>query len=191
MQKISNSDSNENSTAAKELSSVSKTPPPVISIVSKKKAGKTTFIVKLIQEMKTRGYKVGTLKHDIHNFDIDHEGKDTYKHKQAGSDTVVISSPWRVAVIKDVDEEQTVDQLVASYFMDMDIVITEGYKNANKPQIEIFRDCAHKCLIYQKGETSPIIAIASNVELDMDVPVYNINDIRGIAELIENRFLKN
>lgn len=90
--------------------------------------------------MKTRGYKVGTLKHDIHNFDIDHEGKDTYKHKQAGSDTVVISSPWRVAVIKDVDEEQTVDQLVASYFMDMDIVITEGYKNANKPQIEIFRD---------------------------------------------------
>ncbi|MBF0303552.1 MAG: molybdopterin-guanine dinucleotide biosynthesis protein B [Desulfamplus sp.] len=167
-----------------------KSPPPVISIISKKRSGKTTFIVKLIQTLKNRGYRVGTLKHDTHGFDIDHEGKDTYKHKQAGSDTVVISSPWKISVIKDVCVELTVDNIVASFFMDVDIVITEGYKKANKPQIEIFRSSAHQFPIYSKGETTPLVAMASDIKIDMDVPVYNINDVKGVADLIENRFLK-
>ncbi|MBF0469063.1 MAG: molybdopterin-guanine dinucleotide biosynthesis protein B [Desulfamplus sp.] len=162
--------------------------PPVISIISKKRSGKTTFIVKLIPELKKRGYRVGTLKHDTHGFEIDHEGKDTYKHKQAGSETVVISSPWKISVIKDVSEELTVDEIIQNYFTDMDIVITEGYKNAGKPQIEIFRSSAHTSLIYRKGEQHPLIAVASDTKLDMDVPVYDINDIRGMADLIEKSF---
>lgn len=164
--------------------------PPVISIISKKRAGKTTFIVKLIPELKKRGYRVGTLKHDTHGFEIDHEGKDTYKHKQAGSDTVVISSPWKISVIKDVGQELSIDHILESYFMDVDIVVTEGYKNANKPQIEIFRSSAHKLPIYQNGEQNPLIAMASDIALDMNVPVYDINDIIGLANLIEKRFLK-
>ncbi|MBF0233154.1 MAG: molybdopterin-guanine dinucleotide biosynthesis protein B [Desulfamplus sp.] len=164
--------------------------PPVISIISKKRSGKTTFIVKLIPELKRRGYRVGTLKHDTHGFDIDHEGKDTYKHKQAGSETVVISSPWKISVIKDVRQELTVDEILESYFKDMDIVITEGYKNANKPQIEIFRSSAHTSPIYRKGEKNSLMAVASDIVLDMDVPVYDINDIRGVADLIEKILLK-
>ncbi len=164
--------------------------PPVISIISKKRAGKTTFIVKLIQEMKKRGYRVGTLKHDTHGFDIDHEGKDTYKHKQAGSETVVISSPWKISLIKDVSEEMTVDTLVSSYFMDVDIVITEGYKSANKPQIEIFRSSAHESPLYRKGEVTPLIAMASDINIETDVPLYDINDIGSVAELIEKMFFK-
>ncbi|MBF0202719.1 MAG: molybdopterin-guanine dinucleotide biosynthesis protein B [Desulfamplus sp.] len=166
--------------------------PPVISIISKKNSGKTTFIIKLIPELKKRGYRVGTLKHDTHGFDIDHEGKDTYKHKQAGSDIVAISSPWKISVIKDVSEELSIDRLVQEYFMDVDIVITEGYKRAGKPQIEIFRSSAHKFPFYKKGEPCPLIAMASDISIDMDdVPIYDINDIMGIADLIEKTFLKD
>ncbi len=173
----------------KNVSIDRKFPPPVVSIISKKKSGKTTFIVKMIQELKKRVYQIGTLKHDTHGFDIDHEGKDTYKHKQAGSDTVAISSPWKVSIIKDVSEEMTLDQIVKSYFMDVDIVITEGYKNANKPQVEIFRSSAHQFPIYQKGDLHPLIAMVSDTKIDMDVPVYNINDVKGVVDLIVKQLL--
>ncbi|MBF0241078.1 MAG: molybdopterin-guanine dinucleotide biosynthesis protein B [Desulfamplus sp.] len=163
--------------------------PPIISIVSKKRAGKTTLIVKLIPELKNRGYRVGTLKHDTHGFDIDHEGKDTYKHKEAGSDTVVISSPWKISIIKDVSQEMSVDEVLKSYFLDVDIVITEGYKKANKLQIEVFRKGAHEYPMYKKGDKSTTIAIASDTPLDVDIPIYNINDIKAIADLIESKLL--
>ena len=105
-------------------------PIPILSVVSKKNCGKTTLLEKLIPELKRRGYRVGTLKHDIHGFDIDHEGKDTFRHKAAGADTVAISCPWKVSIIKDVSEELTPEQLVEQYFEEVDIVLTEGYKQA-------------------------------------------------------------
>lgn len=111
--------------------------PPVISIVSKKRSGKTTLLEKLIPELKRRGYRVGTVKHDTHGFDIDHEGKDTWRHKQAGAEAVVISSPWKISVIKDVAEEAGLGQIVATQLSDMDIVLTEGYKSAGMPQVEV------------------------------------------------------
>ena len=86
-------------------------PIPVISIVSKKNCGKTTLLEKLIPELKRRGYRIGILKHDIHGFDIDHEGKDSFRHKAAGAEIVAISCPWKLSVIKDVQEEMTPDPM--------------------------------------------------------------------------------
>ena len=163
--------------------------PPVVSIISKKNAGKTTLLEKLIPELKHRGYKVGILKHDTHGFEIDHKGKDTYRHKQAGADSVMISSPWKISLIKDVNKDLPIDEIVESYFMDMDIVITEGYKRAGKPQIEVFRSLAHETCLYEKGTDSPVIAMASDINMDMDVPVFHINDITAIADFIENTFI--
>ncbi len=80
-------------------------PVPIISIVSKKNCGKTTLLEKLIPELKQRGYRVGTIKHDVHGFNIDHEGKDTFRHKSAGADIVAISCPWKISIIMDVAEE--------------------------------------------------------------------------------------
>ena len=163
--------------------------PPVVSIISKKNSGKTTLLVKLIPELKKRGYTVGTLKHDVHGFDIDHEGKDSWRHKKAGADTVVISCPWKVSLIKDVTRELTVDEMVARFFNDADIVITEGYKQADKPKIEIFRKAAHPTPIHTTAQDTTLIAMVSDVQVDIDVPLFHIDDIIGLADFIETTFL--
>jgi molybdopterin-guanine dinucleotide biosynthesis protein B len=164
--------------------------PPVVSIVSKKRSGKTTLLEKLIPELKSRGYRVGTVKHDTHGFDIDHEGKDTYRHKACGAEAVLISSPWKLSFIKDSTEDLALSELVARYMSDLDIVLTEGYKRANMPQVEVFRRAAHKTPLHVKGESSSLIAVLSDVPIDLGVPYLDIDDVHGLADLIEARFLK-
>jgi molybdopterin-guanine dinucleotide biosynthesis protein B len=164
--------------------------PPVISIVSKKNSGKTTLLEKLIPVLCQRGYRVGTIKHDYHGFDIDHEGKDTWRHRQAGARTVVISSPRRIAMIKEVEEEIHLDDIVAQHFADMDLVITEGYKTAGKPQIEVFRRAAHETPLHSKGAPDTMVAVVSDVPVDLDVPRFDIDDYLSLAAFIEEKFIK-
>jgi molybdopterin-guanine dinucleotide biosynthesis adapter protein len=163
--------------------------PPVVSIVSKKNSGKTTLLEKLIPELRNRGVRVGTIKHDTHGFEIDHQGKDTWRHKRAGAQTVVISSPWKISLIKDVEEELGVDQIAAQYFDDMDLVITEGYKQAQKPQIEVFRSEAHREPLHTKEDKKNLIAVMSDVPVDLGVPRFDINDVKSLADFIEKTFL--
>lgn len=165
--------------------------PPIISIVSKKNAGKTTLLEKLIPALCQRGYRVGTIKHDYHGFEIDHEGKDTWRHKQAGARTVVISSPRKIAMIKDIDREIDLDQIVATYFQDMDLVITEGYKKEGKPQIEVFRKAAHAMPLHSKDAPQTLMAVASDVPIDLGVPRFDIDDFLSLAAFIEERVLRN
>lgn len=162
---------------------------PVVSVVSKKSGGKTTLLEKLISELKARGYRVGTVKHDTHGFDIDHKGKDTWRHKQAGADSVAISSPWKVSLIKDVSEEASLDQIVEKYFTDMDIVLTEGYQRAGKPQIEVYRSSAHRFPLHVKDTQNSLIAVMSDVAVDLGVPRFDLNDVGALVDLIEKRFL--
>jgi molybdopterin-guanine dinucleotide biosynthesis protein B len=164
--------------------------PLVISIVSKKGSGKTTLLEKLIPEFKRRGYRVGTVKHDTHGFNIDHEGKDTYRHKASGAEAVLISSPWKLSFIKDSKEDLALDQLIDKYMADLDIVLTEGYKRANKPQVEVFRSAAHNRPLHVKGEQNTLIAVMSDVPLDLGVPTLDIDDVQALADMIEMRFLK-
>ncbi|MEK7353838.1 MAG: molybdopterin-guanine dinucleotide biosynthesis protein B, partial [Chloroflexota bacterium] len=112
---------------------------PFVSIVGKSDVGKTTFLEKLIRELKGRGYRVAVIKHDCHGFDIDHPGKDTWRMAEAGSDVVVISSPNKMAMIKRTDHELSLDELEARIMGGVDIILTEGYKHGDKPKIEISR----------------------------------------------------
>jgi molybdopterin-guanine dinucleotide biosynthesis protein B len=160
--------------------------PPIISIVGKSDAGKTTLLEKFVPELTERGYRVGTIKHDVHGFDIDHEGKDSWRHKQAGACTVVISSPRKVAVVKDVDDEQGLDHLLSKYFRDADIVITEGYKREAKPKIEIFRSEVHDSPLCTNDEN--LVAIVSDAMIDLQVPRFGLEDISGLADLVEAKF---
>jgi molybdopterin-guanine dinucleotide biosynthesis adapter protein len=160
--------------------------PPVISIVSKKKSGKTTLIEKLIPELMRRGYQVGTLKHDTHGFSMDHEGKDTWRHKRAGARTIAISSPWQISIIMDVDQEMSIDTIADNYFRNVDIIITEGYGKAGKPQIEVFRSDVHATPL-PIDETR--IALVADTPLELGVPVFELDDIRGIANFVEEKFL--
>jgi molybdopterin-guanine dinucleotide biosynthesis protein B len=163
--------------------------PPIVSIVSKKRSGKTTLLERLIPELGRRGYRIGTVKHDTHGFDIDHEGKDTWRHKQSGAASVVISSPWKLSLIKDVDQEPDLDHIAATYFADVDLVLTEGYLRAGKPQVEVFRSAAHTKPLHEKGSVNTLIAVMSDAPLDLGVPTFHIDAVTDLADLIVEKIL--
>ena len=159
---------------------------PIISIVGKSNSGKTTLIEKLVPELKQRGIKVGTIKHDVHGFELDQEGKDTWRHAQAGVDTVVISSPQKAACIEKVNVELTLDELVCQFLTDMDVVLTEGYKKQNKPKIEVYRAELEEEPLCADDET--LIAIVSDTETQLEVPHFGAQDVEQLADFIVKRF---
>jgi len=158
---------------------------PIISIVGKSESGKTTLIEKLIPELKKRGYRIGTVKHALHGFQIDREGKDSFRHKAAGADTVIVVSPESIAMIKNGDG-MTLDSVVG-YFSDVDLVITEGYKRENKPKIEVFRKARHKDTLCRDDDN--LMALVTDDDIDINVPRFGLEDIKGLADLIEKKFL--
>jgi molybdopterin-guanine dinucleotide biosynthesis protein B len=161
---------------------------PIVSIVGKSNSGKTTLIEKLIAELVRRGYKVATIKHDVHGFEIDQEGKDSWRHKKAGAHTVIISSPQKLALIRDVDHDAELTELREKYVRDVDIILSEGFKRNSQPKIEVFRQELNQELLCQKEDN--LIAIASNKPFQIGVPCFDINDARGLVNLIEEKFLK-
>ena len=159
--------------------------PPILSIVGRSQSGKTTIIEKLIPELKKRGYRIGTIKHAHHGFDIDRSGKDSWRHRHAGADAVVVASPGQIAMVKD-DQSESLDDL-QKYFEGMDLVITEGYKTENKPKIEVMRAARHTRLVC--ADDRQLIAVVTDVECASKVPVFGLGDIVQLADLIENKFL--
>ena len=165
---------------------------PVISVVAKSGTGKTTLLIKLITELTARGYRVGTIKHDVHKFDIDHEGKDSWRLTNAGADTMLLSSPAKLAMVKKNPnaEAPSLDHLLSSYFQDVDIVLTEGFKKNVMPKIEVHRRERSESLLCRGEEHDPtLIAVASDTKLQLDVPVFGIDDIQAITDFIVQRFL--
>ncbi len=158
---------------------------PIISIVGNSGAGKTTFLEKLIRELKRRGYRVAAIKHDAHNFQMDHPGKDTYRLAEAGSDIVMISAPDRLALLESVREERTLDQLVAMVSDRVDIVLTEGYRQAAKAKIEVSRRDFGSELV---ANSQDLLALVTDQQFDLDVPHFGLNDAPTVADLLERRF---
>ncbi|MGA2333345.1 MAG: molybdopterin-guanine dinucleotide biosynthesis protein B [Syntrophales bacterium] len=161
---------------------------PIISIVGRSNTGKTTLIEKLIPELRRRGYRVATIKHNVHGFDIDHEGKDSWRHKKAGARLTVIASPHRIAVIEDVSKDYELSELRDGYIRDVDVILSEGFKVNPHPKIEVVRaEMKHSPLCSREDN---LLAIVSDEPVDRGVPCLDIDDIRGIADLIEDKFLK-
>jgi len=160
---------------------------PILSIVGKSDSGKTTLIEKLVPELTRRGYRVATVKHDVHGFEIDREGKDSWRHKQAGAHTVVISSPNKVALIRDVEKDLTLDEIREKLIQDVDLILSEGYKKDVQPKIEVFRKEKHKELLCTQKDH--LVAVTSNQKFDIDVPCFDLKDMEGLADFIEKKFL--
>ncbi len=166
--------------------------PPIVSIVAKSGTGKTTLLEKLIAELKSRGYRIGAVKHDAHSFSIDHEGKDTWRLTRAGADTTLITSPAKIAMVKrnPDDYEPSLAETVSRYCGDLDIVLTEGFKRSPMPKIEVNRQERSPALMCRGEEhDETLFAVASDQPLQLDVPVFHLNDAAGLAELIVTRFL--
>jgi len=166
--------------------------PPIVSVVANSGTGKTTLLEKLIAEMKRRGYKVAVIKHDAHRFDIDHEGKDSWRLTRAGADTMLIMSAEKLAMVKQNTTAEGLDlvESVASYCNDVDIVLTEGFRKSTLPKIEVHRRGHSEKLLCRDLEYDPsLIAVAADCLLEIDVPFYDINNIRGLCDLIVERYL--
>ncbi len=163
---------------------------PILSIVGKSDSGKTFLIERLIEGLTGRGYRVATVKHDVHGFEMDREGKDSWRHKKAGASMVVVSSPAKIAVIKDVEEEEDLERIRAAWIRDVDLILTEGYKRAGFPKIEaaLFGDPARGLLC--RGEDRLEAVVSSHAFEGLDVPVFGEDEIDRLVAWVEERFLK-
>ncbi len=148
-----------------------------------KNAGKTGLMERLVAEMVARGLKVSTVKHAHHSFDVDHPGRDSYRHRQAGAGEVLLASRHRVALMRELrgETEPPLSDLLAM-LAPCDLVLIEGYKRDRHPKIEAYRAETGHALIAPGDPT--IHAVASDVALDLDRPVFDLNDTGAIADFI-------
>jgi molybdopterin-guanine dinucleotide biosynthesis protein B len=159
----------------------------IISIVGKSGSGKTTLIEKLIPELKRRGYRIGTIKHAAHGVQMDKEGKDSWRHRNAGADTVVVVSDDTVAMVKNRAGIEL--SRLAAYFDDVDLIITEGFKRETRPKIEIFRAGVHRTPLCMGDEQ--LVAFVTDSNFEPDVPIFGLDEITKLADLIEHKFIRS
>jgi molybdopterin-guanine dinucleotide biosynthesis protein B len=159
---------------------------PVVSIVGQGNSGKTTLIEKLIPEMKSRGYRVATVKHTHEKVELDTQGKDSWRYTQAGSDAVFLSTSTDLALIKAVEQKALVKEITQLMSADCDIMLIEGLHDAHAPKIEVHRKESGKELRCKPEE---LRAIVTDVELSVDIPQFKLNDISGIADFIEAKLV--
>ena len=158
----------------------------VIGIVGWKDVGKTFVVTEIIKLLVQKGYKVGSIKHAHHNFDIDHQGTDSFKHRKSGSSEVIISSSkrWAKIVENNKKKEKNLNELLKE-FNDIDIAIIEGFKKENHPKIEIISQNSK----IQNNEINNVVAIVSDNIIDSNIPVFKKNDIERLTQFIIDKFL--
>lgn len=166
---------------------VERSPVPVVSFVGKKKSGKTTVLIGVIEELCRRGHRIAVLKHDTHGFDVDIPGTDSYRLREAGAVVTGLSSPDKYMWLSRTTEEVRLDRLVARIGEPVDLVITEGFKQQDAPKIEVSRRERSTTLI---GREDELLGVVSDQRFpDYRVPQLDMGDFVGIADLVEGSVL--
>lgn len=160
--------------------------PPIVSIVGKSKSGKTTLIEKLVWELKSRGYQVATIKHAHHCMTFDEKGKDSWRHIQAGSEATAVCSPDKFVLVKPVAKGITLDEIASLFGEDYDIILTEGFKKGNAPKIEVHRRQVGPPF----GDIRELVAIVTDEPLETKARQFSLEDVKGLADLLEEDFIK-
>ena len=160
--------------------------PPIISVIGKSKSGKTALIEKLILELKSKGYRMATIKHTPRGVDLDEPGKDSWRHLQAGSQAAAISSPEKIVMIKPVEQDPTLDEVTRLLGEDYDLILTEGFKQGDAPKIEVHRKDAGPPL----KDIKKLIAIVTDEPLETKARQFSQEDIKGLADLLEKGFIE-
>jgi molybdopterin-guanine dinucleotide biosynthesis protein B len=159
--------------------------PPIVCFVGRSNSGKTTLIERLIPELTQAGYRVATIKHAGHGFDLDTEGKDSWRHKRAGASQVVVLSKGSLAMFADVHEELPIEEVRDRFVNDsIDLIIAEGWKSQGFPKVVVVREELQEVDVSLEG----LIAVASIKPVDVDVPWFDRDDVQGLARLIITRF---
>ena len=155
-------------------------------------SGKTMLVERVIPALKMRGLRVSVVKHAHHSFDIDHPGKDTWRHREAGAFEVVVASDKRLALIREFERpaRQTVHQLIAELYEGVDWVLVEGFKESSLLKIEVWRAASGKQALYPDDDFVVAIATDSPSELPQPTlrPVLDLNDPDAVAQwLVDNQ----
>ena len=158
---------------------------PIVSFVGRSNSGKTTLIERVIPELVRAGYRVATVKHAGHGFDLDTEGKDSWRHKRAGASSVIVMSRGSLAMFADVPEEMKVEE-IRDRFLDgsYDLIIAEGWKSEGYLKIVVIREQVGEVPVSPDG----LLAVVSDKPIDLPVPVLDLNDVTGVAALIIKHF---
>ncbi|MFA7109331.1 MAG: molybdopterin-guanine dinucleotide biosynthesis protein B [Sphaerochaetaceae bacterium] len=158
---------------------------PVYSLIAYSGTGKTTVMVELIKELKKRGYKVAAIKHDAHDFEIDKEGKDSYRMSKAGSDITVVLSSSKCAFIENrfVDINKVLDRIEG-----VDLILSEGYSHGNWKKIGIFRKNSGNPL---RINANDCFAICSDEKLNCSCNQFDLDDYSGLVSFIIKDLKKN
>lgn len=160
--------------------------PLVLSFVARSGTGKTTYLEALLPELCRRGVRVMVIKHDVHGFEVDKEGKDTWRLSKAGASRVLIANAEKMALMGRVDGDTPLRELVARYGGGMDLVITEGYRRSGMPKILVARQAAPSAFDPHAPEVSEAIAAVTDFPLELDpvLPQLPLNDPAPCADLI-------
>jgi molybdopterin-guanine dinucleotide biosynthesis protein B len=159
---------------------------PIISFVGHSGSGKTTFIEKLLPLLVRAGVKTAIIKHDVHGFEMDKPGKDTWRHKKAGAAATIITSAQKIGLVMDADHDHLPHEL--AFMLDfVDMIVTEGFKHGPYPKIEVFRPDA-------TGDATPLclgdpelMAVISDRAVACDVPVFELDEFQSVADFMIER----
>jgi molybdopterin-guanine dinucleotide biosynthesis protein B len=163
---------------------------PIVAIVGWKKSGKTTLAVRLVTELTRRGHAIATVKHAHHKFQIDDAETDSARHRRAGAGQVVVVSAERIAMIKELGPAPEPDFADVVAMLDpCDLVLVEGYKSAPVPKIEARRTQSFSREPLAPSDPNVIAIAADHPTEDHGRPVFSLDDIAGLADLIELRIL--
>ena len=178
-------------------------PSPALSFVGRHNSGKTTLLEKVIRELVSRGVKLGTVKHHGHaDFDIDYPGKDSYRHRMAGSCDTVVVSPTRFARVRELDCELECDEIVAS-MPNYDLVIVEGFRQSGLPVVEVLRfdnerDIPAAEQFCETGHVRGVapVALVSNIPevfesaAERGLPCFDLEDVSQIADFLQAEYVR-
>lgn len=163
--------------------------PRLISVVGKKNAGKTTLVVALVKELVRRKHKVMTIKHGSHPFEIDQQGRDTWRHMhEGGASRTVMETPDLRVLLSRPDEPMGPRELAERFLSDADFVVVEGFKESDLPKIEVFRKAVHAEPLYAPGTPGAehfVGIVTDDRELRAGIPVLRFSDTAWMYRLID------
>jgi molybdopterin-guanine dinucleotide biosynthesis protein B len=161
---------------------------PIVSVVGRSGSGKTTLLEKLIGELTARGRRIGTVKHHVHGrVQVDVPGKDSWRHRQAGAVAVSLASHAELILIRDVPAELPLPVIAHRLLFDVDLILTEGFRSAGMPVIEVSRKALGAPLLCGPGE--PLVAMVADWPTGASVPRFGLDDVPALADFLEQRFL--
>lgn len=162
---------------------------PHLALVGYSNSGKTTLATQIVTLLKQKGYRIGTIKHDAHEIQLDLTGKDTFRYMEAGADIVMIASAAKLTYWEQVENPHSLDQLLQRFDrLGLDLVLIEGFKQEPTPKILVARTEDQLALGAKLSNLLAIATTLDQVEMPPDVTLLNLNDPAAVTLFIEEKF---